>query len=80
MKTFDPRSMSNADYQKEVDAGKMDAFKRSDAGGVYKYYTTSSGATVIKDVEPADNKKGHQQTDFVIENGFITSIRSHKDD
>ena len=77
---FDPRSRTDEDYQKDVDNGKYDAFKRSDAGGVYLYQTTSSGATLVKDIEPADNSKGHQQTDFIIENGCITSIRSHNDD
>lgn len=77
---FDPRTRSDEDYQREVDSGKYDSFDRSDAGGVYRYQTTSSGATIVKDVEPADNDKGHQQTDFIIENGYITSIHSHRDD
>ena len=68
---FDPRSRSDEDYQKDVDNGKYDAFRRSDVGGVYTYQTTSDGATLIKDVEPADNGKGHQQTDFLVENGYI---------
>ena len=34
---FDPRSRTDADYQRDVDNGKYDAFRRSDAGGVYKY-------------------------------------------
>lgn len=51
---FDPRSRTDADYQRDVDNGKYDAFRRSDVGGVYKYQTTSSGATLIQDVEPAD--------------------------
>jgi len=57
MGVFDPRSRTDADYQRDVDNGKYDAFKRSDAGGVYTYQKTSSGATLIKDVEPADNDK-----------------------
>ena len=32
---FDPRSRTDADYQRDVDNGKYDAFRRSDAGGVY---------------------------------------------
>ena len=76
---FDPRSRSDEDYQKDVDSGKYDAFRRSDVGGVYTYQTTSDGATLIKDVEPADNDKGHQKTDFLVENGYITSIHSHND-
>lgn len=79
MSYFDPRSRTNADYQRDVDKGKYDAFKRSDVGGVYTYQTTSNGAILIKDIEPADNSKGHQQTDFFVENGYITSIRSHND-
>lgn len=51
---FDPRSRLDEDYQKDVDRGKYDAFRRSDVGGVYTYQTTSDGATLIKDVEPAD--------------------------
>ena len=66
---FDPRSRSDEDYQKDVDSGKYDAFRRSDVGGVYTYQTTSDGATLIKDVEPADNDKGHQQ------NKNLNSIR-----
>lgn len=77
---FDPRSRSDEDYQKDVERGKIDGFKRSDSGGVYTYQTTSSGATIVKDVEPADNSKGHQQTDFLIEDGYVTEIRSHDDD
>ena len=76
---FDPRSRSDEDYQRDVNNGRYDAFKRSDVGGVYTYQTTSDGRTVIKDVEPADNDKGHQQTDFIVENGYITSINSHND-
>ena len=79
MSFFDPRSRSDEDYQNDVDRGKYDAFSRSDAGGVYTYQTTSDGATLIKDVEHADNDKGHQQTDFLVENDYITSIRSHND-
>lgn len=76
---FDPRSRSDEDYQRDVDNGKYDAFRRSDVEGVYTYQTNSSGATLIKDVEPADNDKGHQQTNFLVEGGYITSIRSHDD-
>ncbi len=79
MKYFDPRSRSDEDYQRAVDRGDIDAFKRSDAGGVYTYQTASNGNTIIKDVEPADNAKGHQQTDFTVRDGYITQIRSHND-
>ena len=79
MTYYDPRSRSDADYQKDVESGKIDAFRRSDVGGVYTYQTTSDGRTLIKDVEPADNDKGHQQTDFIVSDGYITSINSHND-
>lgn len=79
MGVFDPRSRSDEDYQRDVDRGKYDAFRRSEAGGVYTYQKTTKGATLIKDIEPADNDKGHQQTDFLVEKGFITSIHSHQD-
>ena len=78
-KHYDPRSVSNADLQKEVDSGKIDSFKRTDSGGIQRYQTTKSGDTIIKDVEPADNSKGHQQTDFIISGGYITEIKSHND-
>ena len=61
---FDPRSRTDADYQRDVDNGKYDAFRCSDAGGVYKYQITSSGATLIQDVEPADNDKGTSKQIF----------------
>ena len=79
MSYYDPRSRTDEDYQRDVDKGKYEDFKRSDSGGVCTYQTTSNGATLIKDVEPADNEKGHQQTDFMIEKGYITSIHSHND-
>lgn len=80
MGIFDPRKISDDSYQKKVDSGELTDFKRSDAGGVYTYQTLDDGRIVIKDVEPADNKKGHQQTDFVIKDGRIESITSHPDD
>lgn len=76
--SFDPSKYSDDFFQKEVEAGKYQDFSRSDAGGVYKYYQ-SGDKTIVKDIEPADNDKGHQQTDFVIENGYITNISSHND-
>lgn len=79
MSFFDPRSRTDEDYQKDVDKGKYKSFHRSDVGGVYTYQTTSTGATIIKDIEPVDNIKGHQQTDFIVEDGRITSIRPHND-
>ena len=78
MKQFDPSIYDDDFYQNEVDTGKYDSFKRSDNGGVYKYYE-SGDKTIIKDVEPADNMKKHQQTDFTIENGEIVKISSHND-
>lgn len=79
MGIFDPTTRTNEQLQREVDSGKIDAFKRTDNGGIQKYITTSSGDTIIKDVEPADNAKMHQQTDFTISGGYITNIDSHKD-
>ena len=79
MGIFDPRSRTNDDLQKEVDAGKIDAYKRTDNGGIQKYVNTANGDLLIKDVEPADNSKGHHQTDFVIQDERIVEIKSHKD-
>jgi len=79
MKYFDPRSMSEDDLKRAVERGDIDAYERSDAGGIYKYHFREDGSIVIKDVEPADNKKGHQQTDFVVRDGCITSMNSHND-
>jgi hypothetical protein len=78
-KEFDPRSRSDEDYQRDVESGKIDDFNRTDSGGVQTYQTTSDGDTLVKDVEPADNDKGHQQTDFLIHDGEITEIRVHND-
>ena len=78
-KHYDPKSVSNESLDKEVKSGKIDSYKRTDSGGIQRYQTTKSGDTIIKDVEPADNAKGHQQTDFIISGGYITEIRSHND-
>ena len=79
MGIFDPRTRTNEQLQKEVDSGKIDAFKRTDSGGIQSYKTTKSGDTIIKDVEPAENEKLHQQTDFRISGGYITEIHPHRD-
>lgn len=79
MRIFDPTTRTNEELQREVDSGNIDAFKRTDSGVIQKYITTSSGDTIIKDVEPADNVKMHQQTDFTISGGYITNISSHND-
>ena len=79
MGIFDPRTRTDEDLQKDVERGKIDAFNRTDSGGIQSYKTTSNGDTLIKDVEPADNDKLHQQTDFVVSGGCITEIRSHND-
>jgi hypothetical protein len=77
---FDPRERSDEDYQKDIERGKIDDFVRTDSGGVQTFQTTSDGATLVKDVEPADNDKGHQQTDFLIRDEEIVEIRVHDDD
>lgn len=76
---FDPRTVTDEQLQSEVDSGKIDAFKRTDNRGIQKYITTSSGETIIKDIEPADTPKLHQQTDFTISDGYITNIKVHND-
>lgn len=78
-KSYDPRTTTNEQLQKEVDSGKIDAYKRTDNDGIQRYKTTKSGETIIKDVEPANNPKMHQQTDFRIKDGYIVEIRSHND-
>ena len=77
---YDPRKRSDASLQKDVESGKIDAFERSDVGGHYTFKKISDGRTLIKDVEPADNPKGHQQTDFIEKDGRIISIVSHNDE
>ena len=77
---YDPRKRSDESLQKDVERGKIDGFKRSDVGGHYTYKKISDGRTLIKDVEPADNPKGHQQTDFIVKDGRIISIKSHNDE
>ena len=77
---YDPRKRSDASLQRDVESGKIDAFERSDVGGHYTFKKLSDGRTLIKDVEPADNPKGHQQTDFIVKDGRIISIGSHNDE
>lgn len=79
MGVFDPTTRTNEQLQREVDSGKIDAFKRTDNNGIQTYQTMSNGDTLIKDIEPADNAKMHQQTDFTISGGYITGIRPHND-
>ena len=76
---FDPATTDDSMWDREVESGKIDAYNRTDSGGVQKYYNQNNGDVVIKDVEPADNEKGHQQTDFYVSNGYITSMESHDD-
>mgnify|MGYP001150651364 CR=1 FL=1 len=40
---FDPRSRSDEDYQRDVNNGRYDAYKRSDVGGVYTYQPLMEG-------------------------------------
>lgn len=80
MSIYDPSTRSDADCQKEVDSGKIDAFRRSETGGIYKYLTGKDGETIIKDLEPANTRQLHRQTDFTIRDGRITDIRPHKYD
>ena len=77
MKFFDPASVTDEKLDKKVEEGQIDAYKRTDNGGIQKYYEVSSGKTIIKDVEPADNDKGHNTTEFTIENGYINNINPH---
>ena len=79
MGKFDPRTVTDEQLQKAVDSGKIDDFNRTDSGGIQTYQTMSNGDTLIKDVEPADNDKLHQQTDFTISGGYITDISPHND-
>ena len=77
MRFFDPTSVSNEQLDREVAEGSLDAYNRTDNGGIQRYYELSDGDTLIKDVEPADNSKGHNSTDFRISGGYISSINPH---
>jgi len=77
MSWWDPSSVSDEQLDKQVADGKMDDYKRTDNGGIQKYYGTSNGDTIIKDVEPADNDKGHNTTKFTVSGGYITNIDPH---
>ena len=77
MSWWDPSSVSNEQLDRDVANGKMDAYNRTDNGGIQKYHTKSNGDTLIKDVEPADNDKGHNTTEFTISGGYITNINPH---
>lgn len=55
----------------------MDDYKRTDNGGIQKYYTLENGDTLVKDVEPADNAKGHNTTEFKIGSEGIYDINAH---
>ena len=78
MGIFDPTTVSDEDLRKAVESGKIKDFKRTDSGGIQTYVDMADGRTLLKDVEPADNKKKHVQTDFVIDGEYITEIRPHK--
>ena len=70
-------SVSNEQLDKSVANGDMDDYKRTDNGGIQKYYGLSNGDTLIKDVEPANNAKGHNTTEFTVKGGRITNINPH---
>lgn len=76
MRYFDPSTVSDDQLDKDVAEGRMDSYKRTDNGGIQRYYERN-GDTLIKDVEPAGNAKGHNTTEFTISGGFITSINPH---
>lgn len=77
MRYFDPSTVSNEQLDKEVASGKMDDYNRTDNGGIQRYHELDNGDTLIKDVEPADNDKGHNTTEFTISGGYITDINPH---
>lgn len=77
MAWWDPSSVSNEQLDKDVENGRMDAYRRTDNGGIQKYYGMSNGDTLIKDFEPANNDKGHNSTEFTIRDGYITDINPH---
>lgn len=74
---FDPSTVTNEQLDKDVASGGMDDYKRTDNGGIQKYYTLEDGSTLIKDVEPADNAKGHNTTEITVKDGQITDINPH---
>lgn len=57
-KWWDLSSVSDEQLDKKVENSDMYDYKRTDNGGIQKYYNTDKGDTLIKDVEPADNNKG----------------------
>lgn len=77
MGKWDPSTVSNEQLDKKVSNGDMSAYKRTDNGGIQKYYEQSNGDTIIKDVEPSNNSKGHNTTEFTIRGGYITNINPH---
>ncbi len=76
-KWWDPSSVSDEQLDKKVENSDMYDYKRTDNGGIQKYYNTNNGDTLIKDVEPADNNKGHNTTEFTLSGGYITDINPH---
>lgn len=77
MSWWSPSSVSDEQLDKKIENGEMDDYKRTDNGGIQKYYELENGDTLIKDVEPADNDKGHNTTEFHISGGYITNITPH---
>lgn len=74
---FSPSSVSNEQLDRDVASGRMDAYNRTDNGGIQKYYGLSNGDTLIKDVQPANNPKGHNTTEFTVRDGRISDINPH---
>ena len=60
-----------------MESGRIDDYHRTDNGGIQKYYGKANGDTLIKDVEPANNDKGHNTTEFTVSGGYITDINPH---
>lgn len=75
---YDPLKLSDSDWEKQVNSGKIADFKRTDSGGVQVFKNMSDGGTKVSDIEPDDCSKGHRTTDFIIRDGFISEIRRHK--
>ena len=77
MSSWNPASVSNERLDDDKQKGRIDDYKRTDNGGIQRYYNRSNGDTIIKDCEPANNAKGHNTTEFTISGGYITNINPH---
>lgn len=74
---WNPSSVSNEQLDKKVESGELSDYRRTDNGGIQKYHDLKNGDILIKDVEPADNDKGHNTTEFTLSGGYITDINPH---